>query len=99
MGRAIPTDYDEELIVKLRILFEQAAEKLSSDNNVKNLFNTRIFSYIYFKILIQNPDGVLTFEEFVKELDVNDKTVKRIFEFLVKVNLFFFSPTPNKNSN
>ena len=47
MGRPIPTDYDEELLCKLKILFQQACEKFADNVNIQHFY----FNFKYLKSL------------------------------------------------
>eukprot|EP01102_Stenamoeba_stenopodia_P004409 TRINITY_DN14718_c0_g1_i1.p1 TRINITY_DN14718_c0_g1~~TRINITY_DN14718_c0_g1_i1.p1 ORF type:complete len:130 (+),score=23.32 TRINITY_DN14718_c0_g1_i1:252-641(+) len=62
MGKWSESNWDIELVRKIKIMFDDLSEKLRKDN----------------------PDRNITFEEFVKSLDTDDKVTRRVFDYLVK---------------
>lgn len=100
MGKPAKPEIDVEqlLLEKMRVLFEKACEKMegvhsfllqpaakAAAGRYKPLKAAAHVGALVLTSAAQS-EGPPTFEEFVSELDTNDKVTNGIFEFLVKVS-------------
>lgn len=95
MGKWAQPDYDQELVRKFRLIFDELKTKLGNDQvwRLAKLLRGILFATLDFtsswltwvsSLTLQNGEPY-TFDKFVENLDETDHFTKRICEFLVKV--------------